>query len=70
MVPKLLAKARSVDIASDDPLTEAVKETINLDLKMLPSRFQRLENLDVRKPKFDNLLHLLQQLSNLGYKPY
>ena len=63
--PKLLAKARSVDIASDDPLAEAVKETINLDLKMLPSRFDRQYNLDVRKPIFDQLVNTTdQELSN------
>jgi hypothetical protein len=65
LFPKLLAKARSVDIASDDPLAEAVKETLNLDLKMLPSRFQRQSDLDVRKPIFDQLVNTTdQQLSN------
>jgi len=65
LFPKLLAKARSIDIASDDPLAEAAKRTMNLDLKMLPSRFQRLEDLEARKPKFDILVNTpKQQLSN------
>jgi len=65
LFPKLLAKARSVDIASDDPLKEGIKETINLDLKMLPSRFDRQFNLDARDPIFDQLVNTTdQELSN------
>ena len=65
LFPKLLAKARSVDIASDDPLAEGIKETINLDLKMLPSRFERQINLDVRDPVYDRLVNTpKQELSN------
>ena len=65
LFPKLLAKARSVDIASDDPLAEGIKETINLDLKMLPSRFERQINLDVRDPAYDRLVNTpKQELSN------
>ena len=66
LFPKLLAKARSVDIASDDPLAEGIKKTMDLDLKMLPSRFQRQSDLDVRKPIFDQLVNTTdQELSNL-----
>ena len=66
MFPKFLAKARSVDIASDDPLAEGIKKTMDLDLKMLPSRFQRSTDLEVRQPKFDILVNTpKQQLSDL-----
>jgi hypothetical protein len=66
LFPKLLAKARSVDIASDDPLAEGIKKTMDLDLKMLPSRFERQTNLEVRKPMYDRLVNTTnQELSNL-----
>ena len=66
LFPKFLAKARSVDIASDDPLAEGIKKTMDLDLKMLPSRFQRSTDLEVRQPKFDILVNTpKQQLSDL-----
>ena len=65
LFPKLLAKARSVDIASDDPLAEAAKRTMDLDLKMLPSRFQRQTDLEFRKPMYDTLVNTTdQELSN------
>ena len=64
--PKLLAKARSVEPDFDDPLREGVQQTLDLNLKMLPSRFQRQTDLFYRSPDVQALVNTPdQQLSNL-----
>ena len=66
LFPKLLAKARSVQPDFDDPLKEGVQQTLDLNLKMLPSRFQRQTDLFYRSPDVQALVNTPdQQLSNL-----
>ena len=66
LFPKLLAKARSVQPDFDDPLREGVQQTLDLNLKMLPSRFQRQTDLFYRSPDVQALVNTPdQQLSNL-----
>ena len=64
-LPKLFAKARSIQ-PDDDPLREGLRQTLDLNLQMLPSRFQREIDLFYRSPDVQALVNTPdQQLSNL-----